>query len=91
MKRGGTDPTGAPGATDRSSRESELHSQRAGTNFVNDLGRPRAANLIGVPFTTRHGSLREELCVITERSVVSRLVCRIRTTLLHSGQTCSAR
>jgi len=51
MKRGGTDATDETGATDRSSHKPELHSQRAGMNFVNDLGQPRDTNLTGVPFT----------------------------------------
>ena len=68
MKRGGTDKW----VTRIAPRtKPELHPPRAGTNFVNDLGGTRATNLTCVPFTTRHGSLREELCVITGRSVAS--------------------
>jgi len=80
MKRGAADATDETGATDRSSPEPKLLSQRAGMNFVNDLDRPRATNPTGVPFTTSSRLVREESSLVAERSVAPGIVRRIRTT-----------
>jgi len=50
MTRGDTDATDETGATDRSSSEPELQSQRAAMNFVTDLGWPRATSHPYHPF-----------------------------------------